>query len=121
MLSVTMRANNSQILDARYKLVRPLGQGAMGVVYEGVQLSVDRPVAIKMIREPDLLATKRFRREARMLTSLSHPNIVNVYDFGQTETGALFLVMELLGGKTLATELMLRGRFEPRRVCEIGI
>src|SRR5262249_33436119 len=81
--------------------------GGMGTVYRGWQLSVDREVAIKVI-DPrlasDRTAVKRFLREARLASRLSQPNIVNVYDFGQTEDGILYLVMELLKGHTLAHE-----------------
>ena len=112
------------LLDGRFRVVRPLGAGTMGLVYEGLQISVDRPVAIKVIHDRYALssdAAKRFMREARVLTSLTHPNIVNVYEFGRTDAGVMYLVMELLRGTTLADELARRGPFEPGRACEIAI
>ena len=71
----------------------------MGTVYRGWQHSVDREVAIKVVHAKlvdDRSAIKRFLREARLASRLAHPNIVNVYDFGQTDDGMLYLVMELL-------------------------
>jgi len=112
-------------LDGRYRIVRPLGAGGMGTVYEAVQLSIDRHVAIKVVRDElahDRATVKRFLREARLLVQLSHPNIVNVYDYGQVaETGTLYLVMELLRGPTLATLLARAKRLPPLRACEIAL
>jgi eukaryotic-like serine/threonine-protein kinase len=110
-------------LDGRFRVVGPIGEGSMGRVYLGIQLSVNRAVAIKTIRDrwaTDRDAARRFEREVRMLTRLSHPNIVNVYDFGSAD-GVLYLVMELLRGRTLADELSRRARFDVRRACEIAI
>lgn len=113
-----------RVLDKRYRIMRPLGEGAMGVVYEAVQLSVKRPVAIKVVRDElgrDVTITQRFLREARLLTSIAHPNVVEVYDYGETETGSLYLVMELLRGNTLDAILVAERRFSPERTCDIGI
>ena len=104
--------------------MRPLGEGAMGVVYEAVQLSMRRPVAIKVVREElgrDLQITQRFLREARLLMSISHPNVVEVFDYGETESGRLYLVMELLRGNTLDAILAHDGPFPLRRTCSLGI
>jgi serine/threonine-protein kinase len=110
-------------LDNRFRVVGPLGEGTMGRVYLGIQLSVNRAVAIKTIRDrwaTDRDAARRFDREARMLTRLSHPNIVNVYDFGSAD-GVMYLVMELLRGHTLADELARHRRFDVRRACDIAL
>jgi serine/threonine-protein kinase len=108
-------------LDGRFQICRVLDEGGMGRVYEGIQLSIDRPVAIKVVRGSRNADTiRRFRREARVLTTLNHPNIVNIYDFGETR-GLTYLVMEMLHGRTLADELVIVGRLEARRVCEIGL
>lgn len=113
-----------QVLDDRYRIMRPLGEGAMGVVYEAVQLSMRRPVAVKVIRDElgrDLSISQRFLREARLLISIAHPNVVEVYDYGETESGRLYLVMELLRGNGLDVILAHEGRFTPERTCAIGI
>ena len=111
-----------RVLDERYEIRAPLGKGGMGTVYRGWQLSVDREVAIKVIHPKlsgDRSAVKRFLREARLASRLSQPNIVNVYDFGQSET-VLYLVMELLRGHTLAAELGQGRRINPRRTVVIA-
>ncbi len=111
-----------RVLDERYEIRAPLGKGGMGTVYRGWQLSVDREVAIKVIHPKlsnDRSAVKRFLREARLASRLSQPNIVNVYDFGQSG-GVLYLVMELLRGHTLASELGQGRRLNPKRTVAIS-
>ena len=95
----------SMTIDGRFRLVRVLGEGGMGVVYEAVQLSMNRPVAIKLLRSDDEINRRRLVREVRLLTQLEHPNIVQVLDGGETDSGAVFLVMERLVGRTLAEKL----------------
>jgi len=112
------------VLDGRFRIVRQLAEGGMGTVYEGVQLAFDRPVAIKMIRDDlvhDASTAKRFLREARVLTGFNHPSVVHVFDAGQTETGSLYLVMELARGKTLHDLLAEQGRLSSERTCEIAL
>jgi serine/threonine-protein kinase len=95
----------------------------MGTVYVGVQLSVDREVAIKVIHPKlasDRNAVKRFLREARLASRLNQASIVNVYDFGQSE-GVLFLVTELVRGHTLAQELERARPLPFRRVVAIAV
>jgi hypothetical protein len=86
-----------------YRIERLLGQGGMGVVYEAVQLSLQRHVAIKVLTanlSSDEEFRHRFRREAHLQAGFSHPNIVTVHDFGETD-GGLYLVMQLIDGVTL--------------------
>ncbi len=112
-----------RVLDERYEIRAPLGKGGMGTVYRGWQLSVDREVAIKVIHpklSDDRSAVKRFLREARLASRLSQPNIVNVYDFGQS-AGVLFLVMELLRGHTLTAELGQGRRLNPKRTVTMAL
>src|SRR4051812_48712290 len=112
------------VLDGRFRILPPLAEGSMGRVYEGVQLPVKRPVAIKVIREElgrDPLASHRFLREAQLLTKIAHPNVVEVYDYGETASGCLYLVMELLRGNTLDAILAHEGPFTVRPVCRTGI
>jgi serine/threonine-protein kinase len=92
----------------RYRIVRVLGRGAMGEVYEGLDPRLDRSVAIKVISaagdaDPDLLASysARFIREAQAVARLNHPHIVALYDFGE-ENGVAYMVMELVRGEELA-------------------
>lgn len=92
-----------QTVAGRYRIEAVIGRGGMGVVYRAVQLPMERPVALKMLR-PEMLgspkARARFEREARVASALSHPSAVAVHDFGDHE-GAAYLVMELVEGPRL--------------------
>ena len=93
-------------LSGRYALQALLGSGGMGEVWRGVDEYLDRPVAVKVLRahlaDPELAG--RFRREARIAARLQHPGITVVHDVG-SDNGQLFIVMELLHGRDLATML----------------
>src|SRR4029077_5453786 len=106
----------------RYRLDGRLGQGGMGKVYRATDISLDRNVAVKMIREEflaDPSALDRFSRECRVAGSLSHPNLVTVHDFGVASAQRAFLVMELLEGVTLRKELQIHARLTPARILQI--
>jgi WD40 repeat protein len=95
----------------RYRIVRRLGQGGMGTVYEAVEDDPPRTVAVKVMR-PGLDSTelrKRFAREARILGQLHHAGIAQVYDSGATEDGRLYLAMEFICGLPLGEYVRLRG------------
>ncbi len=110
----------------RYSIDRLLGSGAMGYVFLGRDPELDRPVAIKTVRDlgmsPDALATflERFRNEARAAARLHHPNIVQVYDVGEDPTSGPFLVFEYVAGATLKQTLRANGPFEPEAVCRVA-
>ncbi len=109
-------------LAGRYRLAKRLGRGGMGTVYRATDTALDREVAIKMLREELIAnpeAAERFRREARMSASLTHPNLVAIHDFGIESGRGAFLVMELLVGKTVRQQLMLGGRLPAARTLEI--
>src|SRR5712691_3454591 len=91
-------------LDDKYRLDEQLGVGGMGTVYRARHLLIDRPVAVKVLNKrfvEDEAALVRFRREAKAAGRLQHTNAVTVTDFGQTQDGYVYLVMELLEGRTL--------------------
>jgi serine/threonine-protein kinase len=97
----------------RYRLERPLGHGGMATVYLARDTELDRPVAVKLLAESlagDAVFRKRLLREARLAARLSHPNVVSVYDVGETEDGRPYVVMECVDGLTLADVLRERGR-----------
>ena len=100
----------------KYEIKRPLGRGAMGIVYEGWDPIIARRVAIKTVRLPDSSdpdtedALTRFRREAQAAGRLTHPNIVAVYDYGETHDLA-YIVMEFVDGPPLKTLLDKHERF----------
>ena len=86
----------TDILGNRYEMIKKIGGGGMAVVYLAKDVFLDRPVAVKVLREEyigDQDYIRRFHKEAKSIASLSHPNIVNIYDFGINNDRA-FLVME---------------------------
>ena len=107
---------SGQLIDNRYELIRIIANGGMGTIYEGLDTRLDRKVAVK-IMHPHLAQDEefisRFIREAKAAASLSHPNIVNVMDQGWNQSGipAVFLVMELVEGKTLRELIAEKGSF----------
>jgi serine/threonine-protein kinase len=91
-------------LDDKYLIEERLGAGGMGAVYRARHLLMDRPVAIKVLRQglvEDEAARVRLQMEARAAVMLQHSNAVSVSDFGQTSEGCVYIVMELLEGRTL--------------------
>jgi serine/threonine-protein kinase len=111
-------------LDKRYVIDARLGAGGMGTVYVATQTAVGRKVAIKLLPDSiasDMGAVKRFMQEAKAASTLSHPNVVTIHDFGQTDEGHLFLVMELVEGQTLARVLKNEGALDPERAVRIAV
>jgi tRNA A-37 threonylcarbamoyl transferase component Bud32 len=113
-----------QTLGGKYKVVRLLGEGGMGAVYEGEQQlgTTRRKVAVKTLhphlsRDPNIKA--RFEREVGTIAELEHPNTIQVFDFGSTPEGILYIVMEFLQGKSLADILEKGGPMLPDRVQNI--
>lgn len=100
-----------EVLGERYQLQDPIGRGGMATIYRGRDMRMDRVVAIKVLREvysTDPKFVTRFQREAKAASSLQHPNIVQVYDYGQSD-GNYFIVMELIEGTDLRRYLRSRG------------
>lgn len=95
------------LVGGRYELMHLLGRGGMSAVYKAYQPNLDRHVAIKFLR-PDLVANptfrERFRQEARHIAALQHPNIIQVYDFDDNDSGC-YIVMELIEGQNLQSYL----------------
>jgi len=102
-----------RLLSGRYRLIAPLGEGGMATLWRAVDEQLDREVAVKILRPQfgaDPGFTARFKQEARAAGGLSHPNIVNVYDYGTDGAdGEQYIVMELVEGRDLATILQERG------------
>jgi serine/threonine protein kinase len=100
-------------LDGRYTVLAKLGAGSMGTVYRARQHAMGREVAIKILRSDravDSASKGRFMREARANSILASAHTVTVFDFGESDTGELFLAMELLEGESLGQRLKTRGR-----------
>jgi serine/threonine-protein kinase len=109
-------------LDEKYLVEEHLGAGGMGAVYRARHLSMDRPVAIKFLQQrlvEDEAARVRFHTEARAAVKLRHPNAVSVTDFGQTSEGVVYIVMELLEGRTLREILSREAPLETARAISI--
>jgi serine/threonine-protein kinase len=101
------------LLNGRYQIEKTLGSGGMAVVYRALDLTLERAVALKVLREDyssDPAFRERFRQEATAAANLTHPNIVTVHDFG-IDQGHLFIVMEYMPGTDLNSILQKRGRF----------
>lgn len=100
-----------QKINDRYEIVRSIGEGGMANVYLGYDTILDRNVAIKVLRgdlSNDEKFVRRFQREALSASSLSHPNIVEMYDVGE-DNGIYYIVMEYIEGQTLKQLLKRRG------------
>ena len=109
-------------IDGRYLVESQIGVGGMGAVFSGVQTAIGRPVAIKFLSRQlagDPHAVRRFNQEARAASALGHPNTITIHDFGQTSEGLLYLVMELVRGKTLTELVTQDGRLLPGRVLTL--
>lgn len=104
----------------RYRIDARIGEGGMGVVYRGTQVTLDRAVAIKMLaaHASDAENRERFRREALTLARLDHPNIVRIHDV-EEEEGSSFIVMEYVGGGSLGDLLARSGPLPPVRAASI--
>ncbi len=115
--------NLGKILAGRYAIEAVLGEGGMATVYRARHALVDRPVAVKILapskaRNPSL--RERFRREAKNAASLAHPNIIEIYDYGEASDGTVFMVMELLHGAPLANHIA-PGPMDAGRVVSLGL
>jgi serine/threonine protein kinase len=112
-----------QVVEARqlgqYRLGRRIGVGGMGEVYLAEHQLLKRPCALKLIRPgraTDRQAFERFEREVRLTATLSHPNTVEIYDYGRTEDGTYYYVMEYLPGLSLSELVERHGPLPPGRV-----
>ena len=110
-------------LDNRYRILRVIGEGGMGVVYEALHVLIEKHVAIKVLRDTftgraDVV--ERFRQEAKSASKIGHPNIVDVSDFGETPSGQSYIVMEMLIGEDLADVLARERALAPTRAVRIA-
>src|SRR5204862_7951598 len=107
-----------------YRIRHRIGEGGMGTVYLGEHVDIGKTVAVKILRRQysgDKQLVERFRREARAASRVGHPHIIDVTDFGTTEDGCAYFVMELLEGIDLADVLSHERRLDPTRACQITI
>ena len=102
----------------QYQFIALLGRGGMGAVYKAVQVSLEREVAIKVLpadlcEDEDANFVERFKNEARMMAKMKHPAIVDVYEFGETAEGLLYIAMEFIDGTDVAKMIHSQGRLPP--------
>lgn len=124
----TMLEHNSEdelagkIFADRYEILSRLGSGGMSIVYKARHTLLGRLVAVKLL-DPlltsDLHNAKRFREEALASSSLSHPNLINIFDFGLTPKGEPYLIMDLLNGKSLSEIIESKGRISSEDLVTI--
>lgn len=123
--SITSSSNKlipDLVIEDKYQLVGELGSGGMGTVYRAQRLLIGDEVAVKILHpqhvsEPQ--ATERFRREAQAAARLKHPNAVSIYDFGVTNEGLVYLVMELVEGQSLREIIKQQGPLTPSAAAEV--
>src|SRR4051812_44252997 len=117
-----MSDQGPQVFNDRYEVLRRIARGGMAEVFLARDLLLDRPVALKVLfREfaVDPSFVERFRREAQSAANLSHPNIVGVYDSGESN-GTYFIVMEYIEGRSLAQIIRDDGPLSPDRAADVA-
>ena len=113
-----------RLIGNRYRLLAPVGEGGMATLWRAMDEQLDREVAVKILR-PQFSAdpgfSARFKQEARSAGSLTHPNVVQVYDYGTDADGTTqYIVMQLINGRDLASLLRERGPLSPEEASRIG-
>src|ERR687884_1708297 len=112
-----------QIIAGRFRVECEIGRGGMGTVYRASHLGLERPVAIKILKQefatvPEV--AERFMREARTMARLKHPRAAMIFDAGHLADGRPFIVMEYVEGSTLAETLAREGQFAPERAVRVA-
>ena len=105
----------------QYTLEEKIGEGGMGVVYRARHAMLRRPTAVKLLKPDHMTATAvaRFEREVQLASQLTHPNTIEIYDFGQTADGVFYYAMEYLPGVSLAQLIQIEGAVPPARTVHI--
>lgn len=112
---MTTDPQSSPVLGNRYRLIHQVGKGGMALVYQGYDQLLERPVAIKLMKQDfaeKIEFRERFKQEARSAANLSHPNIVTVHDYGVDPSG-VYIVMEYIAGTDLKSRLLDKGHLSP--------
>ncbi|MFU8804695.1 MAG: serine/threonine protein kinase, partial [Bradymonadaceae bacterium] len=112
------------LIGGRFRILEVLGTGGFGTVYKALQENIGRDVALKFLTPgvaKDPINVERFRREAYHVSQLRHPNTITLYDYGQTEEGLAYMVMEFLEGDALGDLIQRDGAIEIARAAHIYI
>ncbi len=115
---------SGKVIDGRYRLLEKLGEGGMGAVYKVEHVRMGKILALKLLRPDVALDRKhksRFIQEARVVSKLSHPNTIQVFDFGELDDGALYIAMEYVQGRDLAWMLRTHGPISEEKAIQVGI
>src|SRR5688572_30373798 len=114
-----------ETLVGRYRLDKLVGKGGMGRVYRATQFPLNRPVAVKILnpefQKKDPQFVRRFFLEAASAARLTHPNTITVFDYGEAESGELFIAMEYLKGRPLSKVIGTEGPFNAERTLHIAM
>src|SRR5262252_3410002 len=113
-----------QVIEGKYRIVRLLGEGGMGAVYEGENVRIHRRVAIKVLHPgttKNVDAVQRFEREAQAAGRIGSDHIVEVIDLGNLPEGDRFMVMEYLDGESLSQRIQGRGKLTPHEASPVMI
>ncbi len=111
-----------RIIAGKFRVEKLIGEGGMGKVYKATQMSLDKSVVLKVLRQSllsDERTVARFQREAKAASRLNHPNSISVIDFGQDEEGALYIAMEFVSGQDLHQVLTAAGPLPEHRMVRI--
>src|SRR5262245_13931760 len=108
----------------RYKVIKPLGEGGMGQVYLAEHVAIEKRIALKVLHaeyahKGDIVA--RFQQEAISASRIKHPNVLDVFDFGQLDNGCFYLAMEFLEGNDLAGEIQRAKVLDPVRGLRVAL
>lgn len=119
--AITNRLSPGTLVGQRYQIIRLLGQGGMGAVYEVHDRELDRKVALKVIRadmaeSPE--AFWRFKQEIILARQITHRNVIRLFDLGQAD-GIKFITMEYIEGESLRQRLLRKGKLEPREAAQL--
>lgn len=119
-----MSLNPGDVIDGKYQIVRLLGEGGMGAVYEGLNVRIHRRVAIKVLHgrvasSPE--AVERFEREAQAAGRIGSSHIVEVLDLGDLPSGDRYMVMEFLEGQSLADRVQALGKLTPEEIYPVAV
>jgi serine/threonine-protein kinase len=117
-----MSLQPGQVLDGKYKIVRVIGEGGMGAVYEGENVRIRRRVAIKLLHAgiaSNLEMTQRFEREAQVAGTVGNDHILEILDLGTMPGGERYMVMEYLDGETMTDRIKVRGRLAPKEAVQL--
>lgn len=113
-----------RVIGDKYGVTGLIGEGGMGAVFEAEHLAIGRLVAVKVLHPKHAQnrdAATRLHHEARVVGTIGHPNICEVYDLGRLDDGSPYLVMERLHGETLAQRIVRVGRMIPADVIDVAV